>query len=208
MKNIVEVTYFSLVLLAFFINGCTTVYRPVYKPVNIFHEDLQNTPVKLIVHDDRKENEKIFYKNSPVVIPENPKYQALTSTKLEPSSREIIEKSLLAAMNTSGYSLNANSPIILDVSVKKFIWQWNHNIFSYDHSFTAEIELEVTVKGSDKIFIKKAIAETVERKPPLCRMGQDEDMLSECLTKTVEKLISDYNIITAIRRGYQVNAIN
>lgn len=32
-------------------------------------------------------------------------------------------------------------------------------------------------------------------------------MLSECLTKAVEKLISDHNIIAAIRRGYRDKAI-
>jgi len=36
---------------------------------------------------------------------------------------------------------------------------------------------------------------------------KDEEMLSECLTKVVEKLISDHNIIAAIKRGYEINTV-
>jgi uncharacterized lipoprotein YajG len=203
MKKIVEVTTFSFALLsAFFIDGCTKVYRPTYTPTDIFYEDLHDTPVKLRVHDDRSENEKIFYKDYPISISENTK-----GMTLEPSSREIIERSLKEAMDTSGYLLSEDAPIIMDVSVKEFIWRFNHYAIMFGQSFTADIKLEVVVKNDIKIFIKKTIAETVERKPPISHMGEEESMLSECLTKTVEKLISDYNIITAIKRGYQENAI-
>ena len=201
MKNIVEVARFSLTLLwTLCIVGCTTVYKPIYTPTDIFYEDLRETPIKLRVHDDRKENKKVFYENDPfIAISENSK----SGIKLEPSSRELIEQSLLKAMGTSGYLLSEDAPIVMDVSVKEFIWRFNHYAIAFGQSFTADIKLEVVVKKNDKIFIKKTIAETVERKPPISHMGQDESMLSECLTKTVEKLISDHNIIAAIKRGYK-----
>jgi uncharacterized lipoprotein YajG len=205
MKNIVEVARFSLTLLwALCIVGCTTVYKPIYTPTDIFFEDLHETPIKLRVHDDRKENKKVFYENYPLAYSEN-----TNGFKLEPSSREIIEQSLLRAMGTSGYLIREDAPIVMDVSVKEFIWRYNSYAIAFGQSFTADIKLEVVVKKNDKIFIKKTIAETVERKPAISNMGkeQDESMLSECLTKTIEKLISDYNIITAIKKGYKDIAI-
>lgn len=204
MKNIVEVARLSLTLLCTLcIVGCTAVYKPIYTPTDIFYEDLRETPIKLRVHDDRKENEKVFYENYPIAISENSK----SGIELEPSSREIIERSLLRAMGTSDYLIREDAPIVMDVSVKEFIWRFNHYAMAFGQSFTADIKLEVAVKKNDRIFIKKTIAETVERKPPISHMGQDENMLSECLTKTVEKLISDNNIIAAIRRAYKDNAI-
>jgi len=112
-------------------------------------------------------------------------------------------------MGTSGYLISEDAPIVMDVSIKEFIWRYNHYALAFGQSFTADIKLEVVVKKNDKIFIKKTIAETVERKPTISNMGKEKDerMLSECLTKTVEKLISDNNIIAAIRRGYKDNAI-
>ena len=203
MKNIVKITRFSVTLLwTLCLVGCTTVYKPIYTPTDIFYEDLRETPIKLRVHDDRKENKRVFYENYPIAYSEN-----TNGFKLEPGSREIIEQSLIRAMGTSGYLIREDAPIVMDVSVKEFVWRFNHYAIAFGQSFTADIKLEVVVKRNDKIFIKKTIAETVERKPPISHMGQDESMLSECLTKTIEKLISDYNIITAIKRGYKDSTI-
>jgi uncharacterized lipoprotein YajG len=204
MKNIVEVARFSLAILwTFCIVGCTTVYKPTYTPTDIFYEDLRETPIKLRVHDDRGESERVFYKDYPIAISENSK----SGIKLEPSSREIIEQSLIKAMDTSGYLLSEDAPTVMDVAVKEFIWRFNHYAIIFGQSFTVDIKLEVTVKKNDRILIKKTIAETVERKPPISHLGQEESMLSECLTKAVERLISDHNIIAAIRRGYKDNTI-
>ena len=80
----------AILIAAFWLSGCTTVYRPTYTPESIFYEDLSEMPVRLQVHDDRREKEKIFYKNWPILI-----YESSTGgTQLEPSSREIIEQSL------------------------------------------------------------------------------------------------------------------
>jgi len=205
MKNIVELARFSLTLLwTFCIAGCTTVYKPTYTTTDIFYEDLRETPIKLRVHDDRSESEKVFYKDYPISISENSK----SGIQLEPSSREIIEQSLIKAMDTSGYLLSEDAPTVMDVAVKEFIWCFNHYAIIFGQSFTADIKLEVIVKKSDRILIKKTIAETVEREPPISHLGQEESMLSECLTKAVEKLISDHNIIAAIRRGYKDNTID
>jgi uncharacterized lipoprotein YajG len=204
MKKIVEVTTLPIVIVwTLFMVGCTPVYKPIYTPTDIFYEDLQEMPIKLQVLDDREENKKVFYKNYPITVLENSKSGVI----LEPSSREIIERSLLKAMGASGYSVKDNVPIVMDVYVKEFVWCFNHYAIIFGQSFTADIKVEVVVKKNDKIFIKKTIAETVERKSPIANMGQEEKMLSECLTKVVEKLISDYNIIEAIRRAYKSNIV-
>lgn len=204
MRQMCKVARFLVTLLGTFcLTGCTTVYKPTYTPTDIFYEDLRETPIKLRVHDDRNESEKVFYKDYPIAISENSK----SGIKLEPSSREIIEQSLIKAMDTSGYLLSDDAPTVMDVAVKEFIWCFNHYAIIFGQSFTADIKLEVIVKKNDRILIKKTIAETVERKPPISHLGQEESMLSECLTKAVEKLISDHNIIAAIRRGYRDKAI-
>ena len=65
------------------------------------------------------------------------------------------------------------------------------------------------VKKQDRILLRKVIAERVERRATISNLGKDKDeeMLSECLTKVVDKLISDHNIITAIKRGYESNMV-
>lgn len=193
----------AILIAAFWLSGCTTVYRPTYTPESIFYEDLSEMPVRLQVHDDRREKEKIFYKNWPILISEN----STGGTQLEPSSREIIEQSLRKAMETSGYLLNEDALVIIDVAVREFIWCFNHYAIVFGQSLSADIKLEVMVKKQDRILLRKVIAERVERSPPISNLGKDEEMLSECLTKVVEKLISDHNIIAAIKRGYEINTV-
>jgi uncharacterized lipoprotein YajG len=194
----------AILIAAFLLCGCTTVYRPTYIPEAIFYEDLSEMPVRLQVHDDRKEKDKIFYKNWPILISES-----TASFRLEPSSRAIIERSLKKAMSSSGYLLKEDAPVIIDVNVREFIWCYNHYALAFGQSLSADIKLEVMVKKQDRILLRKVIAERVERSPPITNLGKDKDeeMLSECLTKVVEKLISDHNIIAAIKRCYEINTV-
>lgn len=193
----------AILIAAFWLSACTTIYRPTYTPTNIFYEDFNEMPVKLQVHDDRSDKEKIFYKNWPIFISED----STASPRLEPSSRQIIEQSLREAMRSSGYLLKEDALVIIDVAVREFIWSYNFYNWGFTQSLTADIKLEVMVKKQDKILIKKFVAESVERPPTISNLGKDKDeeMLSECLTKVVEKLISDNNIIAAIKNGYQTN---
>lgn len=53
--------------------GCTRVFRPVYVSRGVFYEDFGGKAVRLLVHDDREEKDRIFYKDSPIIWREKDK---------------------------------------------------------------------------------------------------------------------------------------
>lgn len=185
--------------------GCTTVLRPTYIPQGVFHEDFTGMPVKLLVHDYRSKKERIFYRFDWIVWREDSKGEYV----LEPSSREIVERSLRKAMESSDYLLADDASVVVNVAVREFIWRVNKTSgdviywFGRMFSYTVDIKLDVSVTGYDRTFLEKTFAETVERKATFSNLYKKESMFSECLSKIVEKIVSDYNVIMAIKRCYE-----
>jgi lipoate-protein ligase A len=181
------------------------VIKPIYIPQGVFQEDFTGMPVKLAVHDNRDEKKRIFYHYDWMIWREDGKGGYV----LKPSSREIIERALRKAMESGGYLLSDDASVVIDVSVQQFIWRvekisgdaiyW----FGRSLSYTAYIKLDVSITRYDATFLKKTFADTVERKPTFSNLYQQDSMFSECLSKIVEKIASDYNFISAIKKSYE-----
>ena len=189
-------------LLVILLCGCSSrIIRPIYVPRGVFYEDFTGMPVRLLVHDDRKKEGRIFYRLNRHVFRESSQPQ---ERMLEPSSCEIVERSVRKAMESSGYLLEENAAVVIDVAVRDFIWiVHTEYMVGFARVLTADIELEVSVVQSGKIILKKTIAETVERDPTPSNINAEEKMFNECLRTVVEKLVSDYNIVTAIKKCYR-----
>jgi S1-C subfamily serine protease len=168
------------------------------------YEDLSKLPVALQVRDRRAEEDKVFLRSSwGPEAPESGRVLVDTYWKLEPSSREVVERSLKTAMEAYGYVVNEQAEVTIDIEVDKFI----HSFAPAwaDNSWRAEIKLSVVVSKSDKILQKKTVTETVEKRvDPFHVYEAPEHLLSRCLSNIVEKTVTDYQVLYAIKKAYGI----
>lgn len=170
--------------------------RPTYVPETVFYEDFDGQPVRLVVRDDRREEDKIFYRVGIVALRERSK----GDTELEPRSQEIVSRSLRQAMVSSGYILRDDARVLIDVTIRDFIYR---QYASSQPQFTVNIELGISVRWHEETLLTKVIAERVERRSIFGDLYKEEEMFSECLTKIVDKVTSDYSVIAAVKRGHE-----
>jgi uncharacterized lipoprotein YajG len=147
------------------------------------------------VRDERKEDDKIFAELGIVTYYERSK----GIFELVPDSQEIVSRSLKQAMTSSGYILRDNARIVIDVIVQDFIYC----IHSDPVHSTVNIKLGVSVMKDGDTLLRKTIAEEVKRKPGGASIRELEEMFSECLSRIVEKVVSDYNVTAAVKNGHE-----
>lgn len=180
------------------LSGCrTAVIRPAYVPQGVFHLDFAGEAVKLVVRDERTEDDKVFLDVGLLTLYERSK----GDVELEPSSQEILYLGLRQAMTSSGYLLCDDAAVIVDVTVLDFAYRLHAR--AHPPYSEVNIELGISVAKDRETLLRKVIAERT-----VGNVGNEgphkwEQMFSDCLSKTVEKVVSDYNVISAVKMGYK-----
>lgn len=197
-----------IILLALlFCTGCVVRCNPTYTPTgSLGFENLGNMPVELKVIDGRGESEKVFFKRIwgeqywDINAKEYNQYQPI---QLEVSSCEILKNSLEKAMTDYGYKLVKDAPIAIDVTLRKYLHVCDTWAQDYSGRVFADIQFDVSVRKNGLLLAKKRISGQSEKNFDPFRQFQDaEPLLSDCLSKAVEKIVSDNEVLNAVKKGY------
>ena len=133
------------------------------------------------------------------------KYKNHQYVKLERSSCEILRNSLEEAMTDYGYKLVKDAPIVLDIYLRKYLHVIDTASRDYSGKVFSDIQFDVSVIKDGTLVAKKFISEHSEKKfAPFSQRQDAELLLSDCLSKAVERFVSDTSILNEIKRAYGI----
>ena len=156
-------------------------------------------PVRLTVQDQRQE--KIFMRYFfGTQIPDSGGNYGVHHWKMATSPGEATGLALKGAMESYGYTLTPDANIVMDITLRKFLHFENRQ---KPNVFTAAIDLDIVVHDPNRIFAKKRLTETIDKPFDIWNLQeQPGNMLELCLSKIVEKVASDIDITSGVKKAY------
>jgi hypothetical protein len=196
--NIMKTLLVVLLPIAVFsLTGCGLIPIDVrYTPSGAQHYVAQGTPkVNLKVKDTREK--KVFFRT---VLGDNFDNGENGIYHLLRPPVEVFEEGFVEALQSAGCQLREDTDIVYEVDIKRFLaidMQKSPNFLDSD------IMLDVFIKRSDEVFIRKTIFERDSEKEVFGQVWQDiiPPLLTRSLSRAIEKAAWDPNIIAALEQA-------
>jgi len=178
--------------------------NPYYQPSgNIISQDVNDILVEVQVDDLRSMNERIFLRYNLLGGHTDYIEQKLTSyVRMRTSSREIVEKALKRGLYDAGYTVSQEASVVFKVTLWKFLAVSPNTWDSKPDIVTGEIELWLEVNRAGRNFLRKHITEHSQQ--PFNGLHQyrvPQEVLSLCLTKSIEMIVSDVEVAQAVKEA-------
>ena len=188
-----------LVLPGLVFGGCGGVPISLkYSPASYVPCKIEGNPkTQLEIRDIREE--KIFFRS---VLGDGTDAGEGSIFKLARSPSEILKNGFTRAMQTCGYDLRREAPIIYEVGIKRFLAIQKQDDIT-QRSYMTDIILDISIKKDGQIIAREVIYEEAEDTMGLLESMGDvvPRILSKSLSQAIESALSNKDLITAITQS-------
>jgi uncharacterized lipoprotein YajG len=179
------------------LSGCgIAIVDLQYTPTGT-HQLVTTASPKVVLQIQDSREKKVFFRTA---LGENDDEGKSGMLRLRRSPSNIFQEGFTNALQTAGYQVFPDGPVVFNVQIKRFLAVDREN---NTDTIKSDIALDVSVVHQRNVLARKSIFETKTEKSSIFKAWQNSvpPILNDSLSRAIEKAVWDPDILLAIERA-------